>query len=103
LGTLIGNTLIPDYALFGGPNVGVNIPGKNPQLAMKSVDFFSEQHDVAFGSTDAFEHANANYNWVQGNLAPTPDGMVPPGPIGIAYVLLGILPFGLSNPYYSEY
>jgi RHS repeat-associated protein len=98
LGTLVGNAVIPDYGLFGGPNWGVNTVGANPQYALNSVDYYSEQHDVAFGNGAA----NANYNWVQGNFAPTPGGMIPPGPLGIAYSLLGALPFGLSNPFFGQ-
>jgi hypothetical protein len=98
VGSLVGNAIIPDYGLFGGPNWGVPTIGANPQYALISVDYYSEQHDVAFGNGTP----NANYNWVQGNWDPTPSGLVPPGPLGIGYVLLGSLPFGLSNPFFGQ-
>jgi hypothetical protein len=36
LGTFVGNTIVPDYGVFGGPNWGVSVVGANPQYALNS-------------------------------------------------------------------
>jgi hypothetical protein len=54
---------------------------------------FSYSHDVAFGK----HSPNASANWVGAGFSPIPNGQIGPGPIGIGYFLLGVVPFLVGN------
>ena len=94
LGHLAQTAAIPDYGLFGGPSWGID-QSRQPSEALTYVDYISYQHDVAYGGTPPA--ANASANWVGAGWSSVPTGMVAPGPAGIAYVLLGTIPFLLEN------
>jgi hypothetical protein len=96
LGRAVQDALVPDYGEFGGPNWGT-AQNRGPSSVMNWVDQNSYVHDQNFPGT-----ANANQTWVQQNWSPTPSGQVAPGPIGVAYVLAGTVPFLLSNPFFGH-
>lgn len=77
------NAVIPDFAMFGGADVGLDTVGNRRDLILSQVDFASYQHDLRGNEAqwvrDAFS-TNLSAQWV--------------GPIGAAYSVLGGIGFG---------
>jgi RHS repeat-associated protein len=89
---LVNTLVIPDYGDFGGPLWGIQ-QGRGADQALNSVDLNSYNHDNTYGTPGS----NASAMWVEAGWSPTPNGQVAPGPAGIAYVLLGTIPFLIGN------
>ncbi|MGC1729202.1 MAG: hypothetical protein WA747_07450, partial [Steroidobacteraceae bacterium] len=91
---LIWNAAVPDYGMFGGPNWGTT-QYRTASDAMNYIDYISWQHDQQFSFGPGATNASAN--WVGAGLSSIPSGQIAPGPIGIAYFLLGTPPFLATN------
>ena len=83
---LAKDTVIPFYDSMGGPNWGTTQQGPNGAY-INYVGYVSRTHDNSLNDR----------NWVLDGWTPTGSDYVAPGPIGVAYVLLGTGPFWLHN------
>ncbi|MCF7689348.1 MAG: RHS repeat-associated core domain-containing protein [Cephaloticoccus sp.] len=89
--TLIHDAVVPDYGLYGGANWGLNQRHPTKSSPLNWVDANSAWHD------GPPENGGGNdWGWVARNWRPAPSGETAPGLVGIAYVLLGTIPF-ISN------
>ena len=93
VGRLVLDTAVPDYGMFGGPHVGY--PGRSADSIMNNTDANSYQHD-----RDWLRIPGASTAWVHGNWQPVPTNQVAPGPLGIAYVLAGTIPFLIDGHFH---
>lgn len=64
---------------------------------MNYVDSFSAVHDYNYPGT-----SNASANWVGAGFSSIPNGQIAPGPIGISYFLLGVIPFLAGNALFGH-
>jgi RHS repeat-associated protein len=87
------NILIPEYGAFGGLNWGTS-QGRGPDAVINNVDAASRIHDLNLGVVPG-----ANTTWVITNYSPVPNTQIAPGPVGIAYVLVGTIPFLVADPF----
>jgi hypothetical protein len=83
---LVFDALIPDYAFNLGANYGTTQWGPDGPYT-NGADLWSQEHD---------KHG-IDRDWVRNNLSPVPRNVVPTGPIGMAIVYLGALPFWIHN------
>ena len=87
VGNLVADAAIPDYGAFGGRSWGTT-QGRGPSDALNFVDANSYMHDRDLGTVP-----RANTAWVRNNWSPVGNNQIASGPLGIAYVLAGTLPF----------
>jgi hypothetical protein len=67
-------------------------------FALNYIDQISFNHDVLFG----LPSPNASLTWVRDGVSPTPNGQIAPGPIGVGYFLLGVVPFLIGNSIFGH-
>ena len=88
---LVSNALIPDYGMFGGRGWG-SAQKRTQDMALNAVDYYSFLHDRDLGKVP-----RANTAWVRNHWSLAPNGQATAGPVGIAYVLAGTLPFLVAD------
>jgi RHS repeat-associated protein len=86
IGQLLFDAAIPDNGWNTGANWGTTQRGENGPF-INALDYWSRDHDKWGKDRD----------WVRHNLSPAPQGVIPTGPIGMAIVYLGALPFWINN------
>ncbi|MCF7761430.1 MAG: hypothetical protein K9M98_13100, partial [Cephaloticoccus sp.] len=85
---------IPNLLAFGGPKWGSE-QYRDTKDALTYSDWGHGMHDLEFGNKDGAN--GANMRWVQRQWSPVPADKIGSGPLGIAYVLLGTLPFAAAD------
>ncbi len=95
LGTTVYNLVLPHYGYYGGAGWGVGRPFTDGVPApLNQVDAASYSHDIACGRPNGCGGASAI--WASDTFATSPT-VLPAGPFGMAYQLLGIVPFTVAG------
>ena len=98
LSTFITDFLIPDYGNFGGSSWGLTQHGDNSTAwVINQIDANSLVHDQKYNNPKG---NNASTLWDVHNWTPvgrSQSGAQAPGPAGIAYALIGTIPFWLID------
>jgi RHS repeat-associated protein len=94
--TLLTDLIIPDYGNFGGSSWGLTQHGNSSDAwIINQVDYDSLVHDRTYP-----QQAGASTTWDINNWTPvgrSPSGAQAPGPAGIAYALIGTIPFWMID------
>jgi hypothetical protein len=85
VGKLIANVAIPEYGMFGGYQWGT-YQGRTQSSILNQSDVASYAHD----------NSGNEIQWVKMQYSTNPT-VTSAGPVGIAYALLGTIPFGLAG------
>ena len=93
--TTLGDLLLPHYGDFGGKAWGTDQSFHDRGSILNSQDVASYNHDLSCVFT-----CN-NQQWVRDSWQGNPN-YLPPGPFGVAYRLLGTVPFWLT-PSHAEF